>query len=106
MMFEQNSRSRRTVSVLLTSLLAASGLALGAVQPAMAVAPQIVNQPPAATGGTNPTGGYSVTAFPARDFVNGDGFQADSLVDVEVWRGAGCNTTLDLSTQPGCDLAG
>lgn len=106
MMFEQNSRSRRTVSVLLASLLAASGLALGAVQPAMAVAPQIVNQPPAATGGTNPLGGYSVTAFPARDFVNGDGFQADSLVDVEVWRGAGCNTTLDLSTQPGCALAG
>ena len=99
-------RTRRTVSVLLTSLLAVSGLALGVVQPASAVAPQIVNSPPAATGGTNPTGGYSVTAFPARDFVNGDGFQDGSLVDVEVWRGAGCGTALDLSAQPGCALAG
>ena len=99
-------RTRRTVSVLLTSLLAVSGLALGVVQPASAVTPQIVNSPPAATGGTNPLGGYSVTAFPARDFVNGDGFQDGSLVDVEVWRGAGCGTALNLSARPGCALAG
>ena len=100
------SLTRRNVSAMLASALVVGGLALGTAPSVSAVAPQVVNEPPAATGGTNPLGGYSVTAFPMRDFVNGDGFQDGSLVDVEVWRGGGCRGAIDLSAQPGCALAG
>lgn len=71
-------RTRRTVSVLLASGMAISGLALGVAQPAAAVVPDIINEPPVAP--------VILTAFPSRDFVSGEGFGVDSLVDVEVWR--------------------
>lgn len=71
-------RTRRTVSVLLASGMAISGLALGVAQPAAAVVPDIINEPPVAP--------VILTAFPSRDFVSGEGFGVDSLVDVEIWR--------------------
>lgn len=78
-MFSSKVARRRAVAALLLTSVAAASMAVGAMPTRVgAVVPDVINDPPSA--------GHTVTVFPARDFVHGDGFTQGSLVDVEVWR--------------------